>query len=576
MVKGDTGVVKGFFCGSIAEHRLFPFPTFSAGESETLTMVLDSVNKFLSTKEGELKEFDASGHFSDEYVDALKELGLFGLIIPEEANGLGLSNSGYARVMQEVSYYDASSAVTIGAHSSIGMKGLLLFGTPEQKKKYLPRLATGEMVASFCLTEPGSGSDAASIKTRATKNSDGSWTLNGDKIWITNGSMAEFFTVFARTESEKGRLSAFIVERSFGGVAHGKKEDKLGIRASATTAITFTDVRIPAENLLGEEGDGFKIAMAILNNGRTGLGGGCIGAMKRCLALAAKQSVERKQFGKCIHEFALVKEKLAQMAVQTYAAESTVRFVAHFIDSGSDDYAVEAAISKIYATEALWSTAHEALQIAGGNGFMKEFLYERIVRDSRINLIFEGTNEILRLMVALGGAKEAGRVLGDLSRAPGRLLSSPGAAAKALGAYAGLKVRQYVPGMAPTLTKVAPELQGEAEIFSAYALELSKFTEHALKSHRKEIVNEQLTLKRLADVAIDLFVGMCVLSRVTASIQRVGKEKAAEEIRIAQLFAQQAKRRMSQNIRRISRNEDDRTKALADSVVKDGYRWDWL
>ena len=228
----------------------------------------------MKENQSKFREFDAKGEQPQDYINALKELGLFGLIIPEDFGGVGLSNLSYSRVLQQVCKEDASTGLTIGAHSSIGMKGLVLFGSQAQKEKYLERLATGEMIAAFCLTEAGAGSDAASIKTSATKNPDGSWTLTGEKIWTTNGPIADFFTVFARTESENGKISAFLVERDFEGVESAAKEDKLGIRASATSVVTFDNVKIPAENLLGEEGLGFKVAMGILNNGRTGLGMG--------------------------------------------------------------------------------------------------------------------------------------------------------------------------------------------------------------------------------------------------------------------------------------------------------------
>ena len=201
------------------------------------------------------------------------------------------------------------------------------------------------------------------VKTRATKNDDGSWSLTGEKIWITNGAFAEFFTVFAKTGGDSGKLTAFIVERSFEGVSTGPKEDKMGIRASATTTVNFNNVQIPADNLLGEEGKGFKVAMEILNNGRTGLGGGCVGAMKRCIKLAAAQASERKQFGVAIKDFGLIKEKIARMTMDCYAAESVVAMVGHLVDSGAKDYSTEAAISKVFASEAMWNASYEALQV---------------------------------------------------------------------------------------------------------------------------------------------------------------------------------------------------------------------
>src|ERR1700761_8543960 len=293
-------VAKSLAAGHILEDQLFPYPELRAKDQEVLRMMLDAIDQFLKPKHADFKRWDREAAQPAEFIQGLRDLGLFGLIIPEEHGGLGLSNAGYARVLAQSSSHDSSVSLTIGAHSSIGMKGILLFGTPEQKARYLPRLASGEMIAAFCLTESGAGSDAASIRTQALKNEEGSWTLNGEKIWITNGGIADLYTVFARTSSEAGKISAFIVEASFPGVSHGKHEDKMGIRASSTTTVSFNDVRVPAENLLDVEGKGFKVAMAILNNGRTGLGGGAVGAMKALIGLASAQARSRKQFNQAI------------------------------------------------------------------------------------------------------------------------------------------------------------------------------------------------------------------------------------------------------------------------------------
>jgi alkylation response protein AidB-like acyl-CoA dehydrogenase len=573
----NNSFAKSLFLGTILEQNLFPFPAYGAEERETLLMVLDSIEKFMGPKYEEYRAWDIEGDQPKEYLDSLKELGLFGIIIPEEYGGLGLSNAAYARIIQQTSRHDASTSITIGAHSSIGMKGLLLFGTPEQKKKYLPKLATGETIAAFCLTEPGSGSDAGSVKTHAEKNSDGSWTLNGDKLWITNGSLAGFYTVFARTGSDHGKLTAFIVERAWPGVSNGPHEDKMGIRASATTTVTFQNVRVPAENVLGGEGQGFKVAMSILNNGRTGLGGGCVGGMKICIEKSVRQAEERKQFGKKISEFGLVKDKIAQMAVNCFASESVVRMVAHYIDSGVQDYSVEAAISKVFATEAMWNTANEALQIAGGNGFMREFPYERYVRDSRINLIFEGTNEILRLYIALSGMKDAGEYLKEIKKSVGSIFNDPIKGFGVLSGYVTRKVAQRTPIGRGRVALAHPALEEEAAIYEQYTQRLGRAVEEALRRLGKNVIGAQFITKRFADIAIDLFVGLSILSRVTAMIQASSVDACAREISIAHIFTQQAKRRMNGNLRRLVSNEDDRMEELADAIVAAGkYSWDVL
>ncbi len=296
----DQSVAKQLLFGSVLEENLFPYPAINERDREVLGMIVESIDRFLDGKDADFARWDREARQPDEFVQSLRELGLFGLIIPEEFGGLGLSNAAYARVLAQTSSYDSSVSLTIGAHSSIGMKGLLLFGNADQKSRYLPRLATGEMIAAFCLTESGAGSDAAAIRTTAKRNADGSFTLNGEKLWITNGGIADFYTVFARTDGPEGKVTAFIVEAAWPGVSHGAHEDKMGIRASCTTTVAFNDVRVPAENVLGDVGKGFKVAMGILNNGRTGLGGGAVGGMKALIRRSVAQALERKQFDRPI------------------------------------------------------------------------------------------------------------------------------------------------------------------------------------------------------------------------------------------------------------------------------------
>lgn len=561
--------LRGLFVGDISPHRLPAIEPLPKEREETLEMVLESVRRFLGEHAEQYRSFDVAGAQPAEYLTELAELGLFGLVVPEEHGGFGCSAREYARVLEEVSRVDASTSLTLGAHSSIGMKGILLFGTEEQKARYLPKLATGELRAAFCLTEAGSGSDAASITTRAQQQADGSWVVSGEKIWITNGSFAELFTVFARTGEGEGEITAFIVERSFGGVSSGPKEDKMGIRASATCTIRFDEVRVPSENVLGSPGGGFKIAMAILNNGRTGLGGGCIGAMKRCIELATAHANQRKQFGRTLSSFGLIQDKLAQMAVLCYATESVVQRVASLIDSGSEDFSLEAAVSKVFGTEALWRVADEALQIAGGNGFMREYPFERIVRDSRINRIFEGTNEILRLYIGLAGAKESGKYLERLGQGVGSILSEPTAAVMAVGDYAAKRIVEYLPQMAEGGALEEGELAPLFRILAKYSAAFAHSLDGAVRLHRRKIAEEQLIVKRLADCAIDLYVGWCVLVRV-AQERAQNAPNATQATAIATVFIHDLKRRVNQNIRRITTNEDREIARIAASVIARG------
>jgi acyl-CoA dehydrogenase family protein 9 len=570
-------VAKNLIAGRILEDQLFPYPNLRDKDREVLGMMVDALDQFLGPKHQDFKRWDREAEQPAEFIQGLRDLGLFGLIIPEEHGGLGLSNGGYARVLSQSSSHDSSVSLTIGAHSSIGMKGILLFGTAEQKARYLPKLASGEMIAAFCLTESGAGSDAASIRTHAVENADGSWVLNGEKIWITNGGIADLYTVFARTSSAAGKITAFVVEAAWPGVSHGQHEDKMGIRASSTTTVSFVDVRIPAGNVLDMEGKGFKVAMAILNNGRTGLGGGAVGGMKALIALATQQAQTRKQFDTPIAEFGLIREKIAQMSVDCFAAESVVWMVAHYIDSGVEDYSVEAAMSKVFASEALQRSAYEALQIAAGSGFMRDYPYEQITRDCRILTIFEGTNEVLRLYIALSGLKDLGKSLGELKAAVDDIFNNFIKGFGVLTDYAEKRLTQATGvGRDKILTRLPEALREAAGIYERYTLELAKASDFLLRKHGKSIADRQHDLKRVADIGIDLFVGLCGLSRA-ATLSEAPGEQGAEAIAAARIFAQQAKRRMANNVRRIARNEDEEMNRLAEFVLDKGsYPWDVL
>ncbi|XP_061253245.1 complex I assembly factor ACAD9, mitochondrial isoform X2 [Bos javanicus] len=298
---------KELFLGKIRKKEAFPFPEVSRDELNEINQFLGPVEKFF-TEEVDSRKIDQEGKIPDETLEKLKSLGLFGMQVPEEYGGLGLSNTMYAR-LAEVIGLDASIAVTLAAHQSIGLKGIILAGSKEQKARYLPRLASGEHVAAFCLTEPASGSDAASIRTRATLSADKShYVLNGSKVWITNGGLANVFTVFAKTEvvdsdgSVKDKITAFIVERDFGGITNGKPEDKMGIRGSNTCEVHFENTRVPVENVLGEVGGGFKVAVNILNSGRFSMGSMVAGMLKKLIEMTAEYACTRKQFNRNLRE----------------------------------------------------------------------------------------------------------------------------------------------------------------------------------------------------------------------------------------------------------------------------------
>ncbi len=574
VIDEKNSFMKALFFGQIREDVVFPYPKPKSETAETVAMILDTIDRFAKDRI-QSREWDDAGKMPREIVSELAAMGLTGLAVPEELGGLGLPQSGYARIMQQLAATDSSVAVTLGAHQSIGYKALLLFGNEAQRAKYLPKLASGEMIAAYCLTEPSSGSDAASIQTRAVPSADGSYyTITGNKLWITNGGIANFFTVFAKSEviekgEKKDKVTCFIVESPAPGISVGPEEHKLGIRASWTNAVHFDQVKVPAENIIGGVGYGFKLAMGVLNHGRLGLAAGCVGGAKNAIKASVEQAQSRVQFKKKIGEFGLIKEKIARMMTQCYVAESMVYMTTSLIDRGDMDYSLESAASKIFCSEMLWETVDENLQIWAGNGYMKEYPYERWLRDARINRIFEGTNEILRAFVALSGMQGPGQELAGLAKAIQYPLQGLGLVTE----YASRKVRQNIFG--ETITKAHPALKKLAGYLEEHTVELSQQCEVLLKRHGKEIHLKQFAQKRIADVAIDLYAMFCTLARVTQSIEEKGAEACALEIAMAESFFMKAHRRIESNFRSMDRNDDELMKMIADKTYElGGYPFD--
>ena len=564
-------VVKSLFAGEIPEDTVFPYPEIDDAERETVAAFLDSFRSFARDRvDSALIEREHG--IRPEVIRGLAELGAFGMTIPEAFGGYGFSASAYCRVTEEIGRTDASLGILIGGHQSIGLKGLLLYGTEEQKRRWLPRLAAGQMLAAFALTEPEAGSDAASIRTTAVfDEAKNEFVLNGTKHWISNGGFAEFFTVFAKdvklpAVDEHRKITAFVVTKDLGGVTAGKEERKLGLKGSSTVPIELENVRVPAFNVLGERGHGFKIAVEILNTGRTSLGAGCIGGSKIMLREAARHATQRKQFQTKIADFEMIRAKFARMVVSTYALEAMVYLTAGLIDRGLEDYSLEGACCKIFGTEAVWRNINDALQIAGGNGFMEEYPYEKALRDSRINMIFEGTNEILRVLVALSGMRDVGEDLQEVGKALKAPLSS-------LGILSEYAARKFKGAVAPSrLTRIAPELAPQGEIVARYARAAHGAVETLLRKYGKGVIAKEYHQERLANVAIDLYGSLAVLSRATSAIGKRGAEKAADEVRVAKAFVEGAKYRIVGHLKEMDKNRDAEQTAISETAYSSlGY-----
>ncbi|XP_019840462.1 complex I assembly factor ACAD9, mitochondrial isoform X3 [Bos indicus] len=567
---------KELFLGKIRKKEAFPFPEVSRDELNEINQFLGPVEKFF-TEEVDSRKIDQEGKIPDETLEKLKSLGLFGMQVPEEYGGLGLSNTMYAR-LAEVIGLDASIAVTLAAHQSIGLKGIILAGSKEQKARYLPRLASGEHVAAFCLTEPASGSDAASIRTRATLSADKShYVLNGSKVWVTNGGLANVFTVFAKTEvvdsdgSVKDKITAFIVERDFGGVTNGKAEDKMGIRGSNTCEVHFENTRVPVENVLGEVGGGFKVAVNILNSGRFSMGSVVAGMLKKLIEMTAEYACTRKQFNRNLSEFGLIQEKFALMAQKAYVIESMAYLTAAMLDApGFPDCSIEAAMVKVFSSEGAWTCVSEALQILGGLGYMRDYPYERLLRDSRILLIFEGTNEILRMYIALTGLQHAGRILTarvkELKR--GNVTTIMETVGQRLRDSLGRTVDL---GLTGKLGVVHPSLADGAHKLEENVYYFGRSVETLLLRFGKTIVEEQLVLKRVANVLINLYGMTAVLSRASRSI-RLGLRAHDHEVLLANIFCSEAYHQnlfiLSQLDKHSPENLDDMVKKVSQQILE--------
>ena len=569
-------IVAGLFYGKVPKDLEFPHPCFNSEQKETGKAMLDAIGKFFKDNIDSAK-LDEAGKIPEGIIEKLGELGLCGLAVPSLYEGMELDYSLYCRIFSDIAGHDSSIATTLGAHQSIGYRALLQEGNEEQKKKWLAKLATGKAIAAFCLTEPGSGSDAYSISTKAVKNPDETYTINGQKIWITNGGLADFYTVFCKTEHDidgekKEKISCFIVEKDREGMSFGERENKMGIKASETRGVFFDNVKIPAENMIGRPGKGFKIAMNVLNSGRLSLGAGTIGVMRKIVDLATNQAKIRKQFGRPIIEFGLIQQKLAYMAASCYATESVVFMTTGKMNQGQTDYSLETAICKVYGSEALWMVVDEGLQIAGGSGYMKEYPYERLMRDSRIYPIFEGTNEVLRMFIALsgmGGPSYQLKELGKISDVSAALL----APIKSLGVLSKFATDRLAKMIgSSTCSKIDPAF---SEYSSKYSNMLGAFAiqvEDALIKYGKKIVDNELPLQRIANMAIELYVSLATFLRTSAILKdkNISKEKKEYVTQLTHIIWRSSRYNFMGNYKSMGKNNDDIIVKTVNMIDKNG------
>ncbi len=564
-IEGVSSFAKSLFLGEIHEDLVFPYPKPDEDEQRTVRVLNQSLRE-LAAEMIDPREIEERGWIGDKVVRALGERGLCGLYVPEEYEGAGLSQTGYARVFETFGQIDATLSVVMGVHQSIGMKGIALFGSDEQKARFLPDLATGRKLAGFALTEPNAGSDVQGMESRAERESDGAWRLDGVKHYIGNGDKGSVFVTFARTEAlGPGRLTAFILEKGMKGFEVGERHDTMGLRGNDLRRLEYRSVRVPPENVLGEPGEGFKIAMQVLNNGRLSLGAGSVGAAKWLLDKVIEHVKERRQFGRPLSDFELVQEKVGWMVSYLFGLESMTYLTTGLVDEGVPDYSLESAICKVSGTEFLWYQANRALQLKGGAGYMRDEPYEKVLRDTRIFPIFEGANDVMRCFVALAGMKPLGEKLKEVADVE---LRDPVGVISVFADYVGGRIQREL--RPDRVSRAHPELESLADPVADQVKSLRATAEGILRQHKGGVIERQFHQKRLADAVADIYAQIAVLSRVSAILDEHGVEPSGQERFIADTFCNRAARRVRSNLRQIEANDDERMTAIAKLAYKRG------
>jgi len=572
-----SSFTRGIFAGVVLDSLLFPYPRPLEERDPDEARTVRRLIKSLREMQGDLidsAKFDEEETIPENVIRAFAEIGMLGLTIPKKYGGLELSSSGYARVFETLSAVDGSLAVLVGVHCGLGSKAIVLHGNDQQKERYLPPLARGDFLAAYALTEPEVGSDAQNIRTTAQLSKDGShWRLNGRKIWIGNGHRAGVIATFAQAFVQRRgetvpRMTAFLVRPDMPGFKVIGTVRKLGIRGSTQAELAYEGLQVPADHLLGAVGRGFGVAVHVLNAGRLTLAAGCTGGTKRTLTEMAKYAEQRVQFGHPLADYEITQRKLARTASDIYASDAMLGILASLVDRGEVDFSLEAACAKVFASEMVWRAADDMVQLAGGRGYVKPYPYERILRDARINRIFEGANEVLRLFIALNGVQAPAAALKEVGSALRRPLKHLGL----LGGYATSRVKLRL-GQTSTLDiNLHDRLKKHKEYFEKHVAELGTATDRAIVRHREKIVDSQLVLERLANMAIDLFATASVIARTQTLIDECGVEKCEREMALCDLFCVEAGRRFRGNRNMLDSKEEevDETRRSVAAAVREG------
>lgn len=559
----SLGFAKGLFFGYFNNDLVFPYPELTAEQKSRSDEAVAKVKKFCDEKVDAAK-IDRDCYLGDEVIRGLGEIGVLGMTVPQSYGGQGFTQSEYCRILEVVGAADAGMGIFVNAHHSIGLRAFLLEGTDEQKAKYLPSMAKGEKIGAFALTEPEAGSDAGNVQTTATLSEDGEhYLLNGRKRYISNAAWSDVMTLMAKTiipGKDKPEVTAFIVEpKNMPGIEWiHKNQPKCGIRGTWQGEFTLTNVKVPKANILGKLGKGLKLALSVLNFGRTTFGATCTGVAKVCLEAAVRRASTRRQFDQRLGDFEMVKKKLAHIAADTFAMEATTYHCASLVDRGFGDYMLETAILKVFASDALWRIVNDCLQIWGGAGYFSDEPYERMMRDARINLIGEGANDVMRAFIAMYG-------LGNVGKSFESAVARP---------FSGTFVRFVGNRISARLT--APEVPvkngalGDAAAMLARRIkDFGLAVEAMLRKHQKLILERQYVQERLADAAIELYTSSCVLSKLDLLLSKPATPTTSREVQLGRFYLAAASRRIKQSLAALWDNDDEETTAAADLVLSE-------
>lgn len=567
----DLGFVRSLFFGQLRLDKITPYPAQDADEAKRTDEMIAKLDRFIE-QHLDAQWIDEHQEIPPHVIDGLGELGVMGMIVPREFGGGGFNHTGYCRVLQRIARTCASTAVLVGAHQSIGLKAMILNGTDDQKRRYLPDLASGKTLAAFALTEPEAGSDAANVQTHARLSDDGKhWILNGEKKFITNGAQAGMLTVMARTPVTikgeiKDKVTAFIVTPDMPGFeVVCPNRSKCGIRGTWQATLKFTDMPVPVENILGELGRGLKVALTVLDYGRCTLSAGCVGGAQLAAELAIEHAKKRVQFDRHLSEFHLIKQKIADMSELTFAMDSLTWLTASMVDRHEGDIMLETAICKLFCSEMGWRVIDDALQVRGGEGYMAEHGFERMLRDARINRIVEGATEVMTSFVALMGMKGVGEEFEEIMHA----VRHPIGNFNRLSEFARHEWRDVIVG--PRCNGLHEKISGEGRMLARLTRRLARDVSRLLAKHREKILDRQLPQERIAWSVIEMFAMAAVISRLQSMLANANGNLTSpafqRDLAVGKGYCRQAARRIHRRLDGLFDNLDRQTLAVADAVL---------